>query len=430
MSSSVTNKALVPRVEPSKSDESEHYIRYLIMHGIRYLTQSMPKRKILFQQFLQLFTAAFKVKSKFGKHGYIWQLDYQLIDYLIPPIYTGFVPGLMVRRMTPDGKEAVPFKSDQPPPSSQVVCIVSEELDEDYTIRLIAKFLFMELLQSYDPKWPEWNGMPSGEILPVLIGKIELIGLYKSGASLPAYVVQRLRKEVATPRIHSNLLIAYECDCPEHFRPSPKVDKCYLCSHLSPQNRKLEPEAYILRDRILLVRGADPAHKPITTNLIDKFDLNRARQRLISGDLDPLGTIGLRLTATDATWNNQIKALEFTTYALDHAGFDVSLWRAVGKLMDRENFESFLAAHLGSSGEEFNQEVTGTEGGKFWDTGSEDGEGQSKGKKKDKAKEVHHVRYFENQLAVHVHNYATAHKQGTGRELHDDLPKDPPKDES
>ena len=220
MSEPVTNKAHVSRKEASTFNESEYYIRYLIMHGIRYLTQSMSKRKILFKQFLQLFTAAFKVRSKYGKHGYIWQLDYQVVEYLMRPIYTGFVPGLMIRRMTPNGKKVTLITPNQSLPSSHVVCIVSEELDEDHTVRLIAKFLLMELLQSYDPKWPEWNGSPTGEILPVLIGKIELIGLYKSGASFPDFVVQRLKKEVATPKNFPNLLISYECDCPQHFRPS------------------------------------------------------------------------------------------------------------------------------------------------------------------------------------------------------------------
>ena len=186
------------------------------------------------------------------------------------------------------------------------------------------------------------------------------------------------------------------------------------------------------------MRGDDPAHKPVADNAKDPFSLNRARQRLISNDVDPRGTRPFRTTATTTTWNNQIEALGLTTCALDRGGFTVSLWRAVGKLLNRENAETFLAYYQVADGNgsdeekgERNLKVEEEDQTKNKvETKAEGKEEEGPGKGKDKAKDVHHVPYFGSSLAVHVYNYASSYKERTGLELHDVLARNSGKDES
>lgn len=211
---------------PPKVYPDDLYDAWLVSHGIRYLNTNMAHRKILFRQFILVFTAAFKNKSKRGKHGYIWQLDFKLVRHLIKPIHRGFIPGLTLRQTTASGQLVIPPKN--PLPEAESTLIVSEELDEAHTITLIAKHLLVELFTSYDPDWPEFNGIALGKNVPALLGFIELLGLYKSGNDFPVSIFDHLRKEAAAPRMLPNLFIRFECACPAHLILDPSECLSFL----------------------------------------------------------------------------------------------------------------------------------------------------------------------------------------------------------
>jgi hypothetical protein len=206
--------------EASETPPAGAYEDYLLSRGLRYLSEDGKQRKKMFRQFLQLFTSAFKYPHDDAKHGYVWALDLRLIDFLINPVIQDLLPGLTLRLDI--GSGVIPAITNPIPqrPDPSVTVIFSAELDEDFTVRLICRHILGELLEAYDTKWPVWNGYGPGRAAPWLIGFIETLGLFNNNVDLPLYVREGLAKGAKCPKL-ANLFIDYECDCPEHFRPSP-----------------------------------------------------------------------------------------------------------------------------------------------------------------------------------------------------------------
>lgn len=228
--------------EASKNPPVGAYEDYLLSRGLRYLSNDAKQRKKMFRQFLELFTSAFKLPHVEAKHGYVWALDLRLIDFLINPVTHDLLPGLTLR--IDIGSGVIPAITNPIPqrPDPSVTVVFSAELDEDFTIRLICRHLLGEALEAYDAKWPVWNGYDPGRTAPWLIGFIEVLGLLNNGVDLPLYVLEGFGRHTQSPKL-ANLFIDYECDCPEHWRPTSRklsfLSVSFLHRFLFPQRTKM-----------------------------------------------------------------------------------------------------------------------------------------------------------------------------------------------
>lgn len=200
---------------------------------------------------------------------------------------------------------------------------------------------------------------------------------------------------------------------------------------------------------------------------MEPFNRNRARQRIVSYEADEhrrrrrsgRGPRSPRFTATGATWQNPKWALRLTTKALADARFPIKDMRALcGPKSPFDLVKMFGKAEIGEDAEgvKEGEKMMGEENmvggnGKGKGKGKEeavdengvskkpnggekaDDENEAnaqdkakakanssrtmdKGKSKSKAREVHHVRWLGNSLAVLAESYASAHRDRILRE--------------